>query len=266
MAMTPAVVHGDVRFAGFSVLEFEQPAGHRVPRHFHEDTTLFCLVDGQAVDRIGTQRFVMDRGSILLRPAGAPHTHEYHRPLRALAVSIDAEAEMPTSPMLAVSPLLVGSFIEELSIVDAVQPLGVSAVVTEMISHVTARTSLRVRGVPAWLVRVRELLHDECEARLSLPTLADAAGVHPGHLARAFRLHFGTSVATYARERRLRQAARAIIRSQSTIVEIALQYGFCDQSHFDRAFRRRFGWSPSSFRTMFGLSKSRRRQRDSITT
>jgi AraC-like DNA-binding protein len=42
--------------------------------------------------------------------------------------------------------------------------------------------------------------------------------------------------------------------SLAGIAEVA---GFCDQSHLNRAFRRRFGVSPGNFRRMFQASKTR---------
>jgi AraC family transcriptional regulator len=269
MTMTPLVIHDAVQFENFSVLDFEQPAGMRVPSHFHEATTVLCVLEGNAVDRIGSHSYSVSAGSILVRPAGAVHTHDYRATLRALAISIEeASADGMRIPQRAavtiVSPVVRG-LSEELRHRDVLRPMGVSAAVAE-IAALFARDDVgHVRNAPpAWLVRVRELLHDESAERLSLGNAAAVAGVHPGHLARAFRAHFGVSLTVYSRAIRLRRAARALILSSSTVAEIAVRHGFCDQSHFDRLFRRSFGFSPSSFRVMFGLSKPTHSRPDTI--
>jgi len=72
--------------------------------------------------------------------------------------------------------------------------------------------------------------------------------VSAGHLARAFRTAFGMSVGGYIRERRLQRAAALIRDSNSKLVDIAAAVGFCDQAHFSRAFKTRFGTTPAAFR------------------
>jgi AraC-like DNA-binding protein len=83
-------------------------------------------------------------------------------------------------------------------------------------------------------------------ARLDL--LEPFAGVHPVHLTRVFRLHYGTPVGAYVRGLRLDWAAGRLTASGQCIAEIALQAGFYDQSHFTRAFKRRFGLTPRAYR------------------
>src|SRR5205085_2075534 len=102
--------------------------------------------------------------------------------------------------------------------------------------------------VPDWLGRVREVLHEEFERNLSLADLVEVAGVHEGHLTRAFREHFGSSVGEYARSIRVRAAARRLVTSQDALADIALCAGFYDQSHFTRVFRRTLGMTPLEWR------------------
>ena len=72
--------------------------------------------------------------------------------------------------------------------------------------------------------------------------------MHPAHLARRFRARFGESVGSYARNARLDWAA-ARLRSDAPLARIACEAGFADQSHFTRAFGRRFGVAPGRYRT-----------------
>jgi AraC family transcriptional regulator len=78
--------------------------------------------------------------------------------------------------------------------------------------------------------------------------LACIAGVHAAHLARTFRKRFGRTVGTYVRERRLTHAARLLRESALPLTDISAESGFYDQSHFTRAFTRRFGVSPARYR------------------
>lgn len=58
----------------------------------------------------------------------------------------------------------------------------------------------------------------------------------------------GDTVGAFIRQRRLARARAELIESPKSITVLALKWGFSDPSHFTRAFRARYGCSPSSFR------------------
>jgi AraC family transcriptional regulator, positive regulator of tynA and feaB len=61
----------------------------------------------------------------------------------------------------------------------------------------------------------------------------------------------GTTASQELWARRLSRAAEDLSTAahrQRTILEVALANGFSDPAHFSRAFRKRFGQSPRSFR------------------
>jgi AraC family transcriptional regulator len=72
--------------------------------------------------------------------------------------------------------------------------------------------------------------------------------VHPSHLAHEFRAHRGTTVGEFVRQLRLEWAANVMLSEGASIADIALRAGFCDQSHFSRAFRRHFYATPAAWR------------------
>jgi AraC family transcriptional regulator len=100
-----------------------------------------------------------------------------------------------------------------------------------------------------WLAPVRDRLHEGFRAPLpGLEELAREAGVHPVHLARAFRAAYGTSPGGYLRRRRLEWAAEQLRQSERPLAAIASEAGFADQSHFTRAFRAAYGEPPGAWR------------------
>jgi AraC family transcriptional regulator len=100
----------------------------------------------------------------------------------------------------------------------------------------------------AWLGEAEELLRERLHDRLGLGELAEAVGVNPAQLARAFRLHYGLSVGEYGRRLRLAWAVQELARGDSTLAEIAASAGFADQSHFTRAFKQHVGSTPGRYR------------------
>lgn len=101
---------------------------------------------------------------------------------------------------------------------------------------------------PAWLPPVRDRLHDAPDRRVSVATLAADAGVHPTHLTRCFRTHFGATVTRYRIRLRTQTAAHALASSARPIAQVALQSGFSDQSHLTRTFADLYGTTPARFR------------------
>ena len=91
--------------------------------------------------------------------------------------------------------------------------------------------------------------------RSELPSLAQMAGyearsvakrlgVSMRQLQRIFRAEYGCSPQQWLNEQRM-NIALELLQSASTVKEVAYHLGFLQPSHFSRAFKRRFGYSPS---------------------
>lgn len=100
---------------------------------------------------------------------------------------------------------------------------------------------------PHALTRVREKVEVGLTSELTVSSLADEAGLSPAHFARAFRASTGLPPYQYIVTRRLDEARAALQRPGARVSEIALRFGFADQAHFTRLFRRRFGVTPGQF-------------------
>ena len=85
---------------------------------------------------------------------------------------------------------------------------------------------------------------------LPVGELAHVAGMSRAHFSRLFAASEGLPPAEYVLERRLETAARLLVRGGAqSVKEIAILTGFADPNYFAKAFRRRYGLSPTEFRT-----------------
>jgi AraC family transcriptional regulator len=83
---------------------------------------------------------------------------------------------------------------------------------------------------------------------LTLGSVAEAVGVSRYHLAHAFGASTGMSVMEYARARRLSEAAGSLANGASSILDLALEYGYASHEAFSRAFKAQFGTTPEAVR------------------
>lgn len=100
----------------------------------------------------------------------------------------------------------------------------------------------------AALRRVLAAIEGSLEQPLKLEQLAAIACFSPFHFQRIFHAFVGDTVMGYVQRRRLELAAQALSHSQDAVTAIALSAGFETPAAFSRAFRQRFGTSPSDWR------------------
>jgi len=96
----------------------------------------------------------------------------------------------------------------------------------------------------------KSVLDNLDRSELTIGSIAQAHGLSPRHAQRLFA-QTGTTFTEYVVEQRLLLARRLLGERQhrySKISTIAYGAGFSDLSYFNRAFRRRFGETPSDTR------------------
>lgn len=102
---------------------------------------------------------------------------------------------------------------------------------------------------PAQQRRLLDLIHEQLGSDLSLARLADEIGLSPFHFARVFKETFDATPHSYVQDCRLKAAATALkMDSGRSIAEIALDFGFANQSHMTELMRRKLGATPRAIR------------------
>lgn len=104
-------------------------------------------------------------------------------------------------------------------------------------------------GLAFWRVkRVKTYVEDNVGSTIRVARLAELLGLSTSHFHHAFRKTFGMSPISYVMRQRMRRAQQLMLKPNSSLSEIALECGMCDQAHFSRAFRRIVKTSPSAWR------------------
>lgn len=235
------------------------PADSLVEEHAHPTPLLLFVLDGAIEERLGGRVVKAEQGTLLVRPAYTPHTVRALRRSRVFSIEPGAQWLAQVGAAGLISALPTGEWTDRytslaLKVYGAFAQLGnspsaelvvqgyVQALLGELVQP------LEGSGVPLWLRDVRKTLDDDPRQRLDLDRLAERAGVHPVHLSRAFRKHFGLTMTAHLRQARLSAAMVKLSTTDDSIAEVAAQTGFADASHLAREFRRAVGGSPAGYR------------------
>ena len=101
-------------------------------------------------------------------------------------------------------------------------------------------------GRPA-LRKVLQWIDEHLGDALLVEDLASVAGLGAAHFTRAFKAATGETPHQLVMRRRLEEERKALERPDPDILNVALRFGFADQAHFTRLFKRRFGVPPGRF-------------------
>jgi AraC family transcriptional regulator len=244
------------------------PPGAVLEAHVHDRPTFATILDGGfdlAFTSPGIRRssFECPPGTIFTEPAGEKHAN-YVAPDGAQVVVLQPDvgaSELPARCLAMLDrinhfrdgPITTAArrLAREVMAPDDVTPLAIDALALEMLaeaSRLDDRRSLGGSELPTWLRSTTELIHDRFRESLRIEDFAEAAEVHPAHLASVFRRVHRMPLAAYIRRLRLDWAAERLIRTNQPISMIAAEAGFADQAHMTRWFRRVMGATPAAYR------------------
>jgi AraC family transcriptional regulator len=234
--------------------------------HAHEAAFVTMMLDGEYAETAASRSFRFERFTTVYHPPGMEHQDFVGRPgVRLLMFEFrpDLTADLGNQrAALASVRDLSGSraAFELLSLyrgaVSADDALEFEARSLELVARLVAAPSLRSRDLPS-LSRARDYLHQHYQDVVTMRDVAGAAGVHPVYLGQMFRRETGETVGEYVTRLRVRAAAEQLSSSETPLAVVAFEHGFCDQSHFQRAFKRVSGCTPAEFRRAFGATLRR---------
>lgn len=96
--------------------------------------------------------------------------------------------------------------------------------------------------------RVLQFIQNHLDENLDLISLSEMSCYSPFHFHRIMRAYLGESLGVYIQRARLGAAVHLLKLSNVPVSEVALKVGYDTPSSFNKAFRKRFGFSPTYFR------------------
>ena len=243
---------------GFRLTERIYRPGLNPPPHGHELAHFCYVLAGRYRERLGRRSEERAASTLVWYPPDVTHAEKHYETGRQLLIEISQPQVKdwgitlsgPASSLSDSSKWLARRLYAEFREPDEFSRLAMEGILLELVAA-TCRSNGKIeRTPPRWLATVAEILQTNYAAPPSLASLAATAGVHPIHLARTFRRWRKSSISDYVRQLRIDKAAALMTKSDRPLVQIALEVGFADQSHFVKSFRRATGMTPAKFRSL----------------
>jgi AraC-like DNA-binding protein len=253
-------VLGAIETPALKVEERVYAAGLSVPRHFHDTSNLIYIIAGSHWAGHSRGADTCHPRTVRFLPAGEPHEiyfpvgcrclHiELRQPILDLAAQ-DGRTICSPGELAQPSAADLGARLHrEFQQKDDVSRLEIETAVLQLLLTAGQESKPGRGPVPAWLLRIREMLREQEHPRLTLAELSRSVGRHPVQISRQFHHHFGCTISEFMRRVRIAQAQSMLARRDLEIAEIALACGFFDQSHFTTAFRKLTGMPPRRYRS-----------------
>ncbi len=242
-------------------------------------TPKFCYEDRHvvAIQRRGTVTIrepslkILHRGSIGVRPAGIPQSSLTFLNARVTLVLLNpafvrqALGDAVNENTLEIASR-VGARDEQLNhLVRAaeievesglpsgrlyLESLGTALAAHLWTHHATKVVTLKQSGntMPQHLLRrTIDFIRENLGKDVSLGKLSADVRMSKYHFCHLFKASTGLSPHQYVKRERLKRARQLLVEHRLSLVEIANELGFSDQSHFSRSFHTVMGMTPSQY-------------------
>ena len=112
--------------------------------------------------------------------------------------------------------------------------------------------SARDESTSSFISRAKEYVHNNYgDESLSLDVVCRMLGVSNSYFSTIFKKKTGKSFIGYLTDYRMDQASRLLIETKEKSYNIARQVGYTDANYFSYVFKRRYGISPSRYRSEY---------------
>jgi transcriptional regulator GlxA family with amidase domain len=132
---------------------------------------------------------------------------------------------------------------------DAMRGIRMHLALLEYLSEVLALAQRApVLALSKVMLNVLEYIHTNMESELPVEVLARESGLSVPRFKARFRSETGFPPAEFVLRRRIERASQLLATGERTVLEVAMQVGFCSSQYFASAFRRITGLTPTGYR------------------
>lgn len=233
--------------------------------HTHQNPYFTFIIEGQMVEANKVESYQCGPGTLLFhnwqdahyntKPPG--YTRGFHIETESnFFERYDVPKNKIEGSLMLDNPVLKALFrrmFVSANMNDGIRDMAIEESLLHVFSILSGLKNCDSAGIPAWVKKVKEALHEANTDTLTWEGLSQIAGVHPVHLSRDFPKYFHTTVGGYLRRLKIEHAVDLLRDKDTSLTTIAYQCGFADQSHFIRTFKMATGITPLRYRKNFSV-------------
>ena len=246
-----------------SLTKYQEEVLPNTTLHAHENPHMTLLLQGGTQEKWKNEVYERSAGDIVFYPAGEPHHNRNTRigsknmniefePVFLKNYDLKEEAVELTLHNTPKAKFLLLNAYWELTFADKFSGESIHMLLLYLMhGHKQFyNNGSKNQALPEWVIRVRECLQDRWNETVTLKELSLAAGVHPITISKFFPQYFSCTLGEYLRWIKTEKALTLVKTSKLSLLEIAHECGFSDQSHFIRVFKMITGFLPNDFRKL----------------
>jgi AraC family transcriptional regulator len=278
----PTLSSATAGWSGLALEDYSVPA-LMIPRHEHVENFVHVVLQGSAQYEVSTRgktlRYAASPGTTFILPRGTVDELLWSGPTHRIAVAIhprllvsaldetahESDIEL-TQHWNLIDPQIMAVLLATTTDLKEGSPAGrlygeslCNALAVYLLNRYAVRRYAPVAyrgGLPGYrLRRVLDYIGDNLAEDVSLGQLAAVVDMSPHYFAELFKKSTGQTPHQYILLRRIERAKNKIADANGSIIEVGIEVGFSNPSHFSRVFRKLVGTSPSEFRAEVHLDR-----------
>jgi AraC family transcriptional regulator, dual regulator of chb operon len=253
------------------------------PVHCHDFYEFFLITKGQCIHRVnGVEQHLTEGTLVFIRPEDL-HYYDYYEEEDCQFINIACAKQIindafkylgdelsmerflrhESPPYVTLPPLERDNLVRRyerlkllLTIDKAQARIQVRALVLEMLTQCfLSSQNTGKKEVPLWFEALLMQMQKKENFTKGLERMYELSGRSIGHLNRVFQQYLNITPTLYINQLRLSCAKSLLLNTELTIVEVAMEAGFENLSHFYHLFRETFNATPASMRVSRGKHK-----------
>lgn len=260
----------------FHIAETALTTGERTFLHSHDFYEMFFLTEGSIHHYLNNKDYIIEKNTLCF--IAPEDKHQFclvdHRPARFLNLAFPAQelekanqivklyiskedSELSFCKSVKLSPALSQVLYSKLMLLNGGEksflPIDdqilFMSILTDCLLWIQQNQD-HLTPAPSWLKHACEEMYLEENYCEGLPRFVELSGKSQEHLTRMLKQCYGMTPSEFINEIRLEQAVTLLKTTENTVLEVMLQCGFNNVSHFNAIFKKKYGVTPSQYRNL----------------
>lgn len=237
--------------------------------HYHNFYEIFYLYSGECFFLLKDCVYHLKKGDLVFISPGELHHAQYERTSSCEMINIlfkkeylpansctDLHSFMGSVPVLYQEDFhtLIGKMLSESTTIDEYSNAFLGSYL-QLLLLMLMRNSVMNEDEPdllnsrdAEILMATKYIYKNFQKPLTLTEVSAVASLSPTYFSKKFKATTGMGFKEYLNFVRLKHAQTALLTTNNTITDIALEYGFNDSNYFKDLFKKVYGKSPREFR------------------